>query len=593
MPSFAHTAYVSPTGNDLTAQLDSQTLKFATAQGAYNAVYAAWSGNTGSYYLLSFADGNATNYGSITASADWPSYIWIQGDGRDTTSIGGIIGVDGSPHAGYGDDGVSLNINSDGSIKVASLQGGNGATAYPSEDPDNYNGYGGNGGNITSHNLYISGNVYGGSGGSVGNDVGQAFGGNAGNVNLVNCYCQNAIGGNGGDANGNGNSWASYGGNVTITGVLSGASYENSSFYGGNTGIVGSNPFGGASSGGVNVSNCTFNSCYSGFPNDDSQYPADVGNIIISNCTAVNVIASNGCSCSDYFGGTGGSITISNSTITNVVQGGNGGASTNGNGGSGGSVSFTNSHCGGWIYAGNGNLAYGAITNGGNGGNITIVNSTFPNGLYGGIAGGNFYNSDPYIIGFGSFGYVSVNGVSSFSYPATQAVTYRNWLENTTSWDVYVNWQDADDNLASYFPNSSTDINVYDSILFSTATSQPISVNNVSAHNNARLSVSFNSNSVTFRDNSGPESANILGTFQANCTVNFYDNSTIYNSNAFSNPIAPVAKFYTNTALTNVINALILANANFTAYEYACSSSGGGNSGQISRLIGLPWFINI
>jgi hypothetical protein len=567
MPSFAHTAYISPTGDDGTAALDNPSLPFATAQAAFDIVQADWYSNQSDYYLLSFADGDETNYGAIGVFVDWPEQIWIEGAGRNTTSIGGISGSAGGDQYGTGGAGTSLNINSDGSIKVAYLQGGSGGTGIG----EGYNCYGGAGGNVIAANLYISGNVTGGNGGGTNTSPygDWTYGGNGGSVTLTNCYCTNAYGGTGAGTSSDYEAFSGIGGSVTISGVLSGETYASSIFYGGDSASSYGN-FGGsaATGGGIDISDCTFNSCVAGSSSETRG-----------------------------FNGIGGaSVSITNCTLINAATAASGGLASEVNygTGSGGNITFTNSTCQGWLYAGNGAAAniYDGGNTAGNGGNITIVNSTIPDGLYGGIAGPNTYNADYYYSGFGSFGQVIVDGNASFSYPATQAVTYRNNLESTANWDVFVNWEDADGNYASIFPSSTTDINIYDSIGFASSTSLPISVKSVSVHDSAYVSIGFSAESITMRDSSMVKFGDSFR-FSCDCPVDFYDDSGVDSGYILSGGVGPLARLHSNSAMYNVFYGAFSSEAAFGAYEYVCSSSGGGNSGQISRLLGLPWFINI
>jgi hypothetical protein len=319
-----------------------------------------------------------------------------------------------------------------------------------------------------------------------------------------------------------------------------------------------------------------------------------------------------------------------------VVAGDGGGGYADGSyfggGNSGGNISFSNSTCNYWIYAGNGGDSLNINYYSGNGGNIIVTNSSIPNGIYGGFAGastggdqyGN-YNAD-YYLSSGTFGYVEVDGGSqTFSYPATYAKTYVSNLQNCYTWDVYVNWLDENENFASYLPDSSSNVNIYGSIYF---VREAAYANQVSFHNSVEIAIPISCSTATFRDSSRAcHGASWLNTghnsvyansFSGAVDVNFYDNSGCKNTfgplNDDSNEIRSYlsfeimgtnCNFYSTSSISNILNFLLNVTYSntypfqygdglplFYSYSFHLPTASSGNV-MISRLLGLPWFINI
>jgi hypothetical protein len=675
MPSFAHTAYVSPSGNDSTGTIDNSSLPFATAQGAYDAVYTAWSDDQTSYYLLQFDTGTYSQYGNINAYADWPSYIWIQGVGADVTGIGNIVGYTPPPALYTGTAGGNLTINSDGSISVQNIASGDGG--YATDDggaTGNLNG--GNGGSVTLNSVVVIGYLSSGNGGSTDAPTSEGagtIGGNGGSITINS----SAVGANveaGYGASGGATSSTTYsgnGGSIYGYGQISSTSYSNTSFYAGNsqnsisiggvdgyagaggvielTGINFSQAFSGqrgqqgtnqqdTSPSYVGVDGCQFYAIYAADGQAPSAYDGDFGgyggNVYVYNSTGNYAKAGNGQPGSGV-AGVGGNAIVYNSTMNIVVAGNGGGGQTSSSfwaANDGGSISFTNSICNDWLYAGQGgNSSASPISpySQGSGGNISIVSSTIPDGLHGGIAGamyGSYY--DPYERQFngayGNFGTITVDGGDpAFSYPFTTPVTYSDELSSSV-WDIFVQWKDVNGNYASRLPNSSDNLNIYSNIFYGiNGNVGPFYANAISIHNSAAISVSVVCNSATFRDYSSASVANFwlesthygdnpyTGSFSGSTEVNFYDNSgcsitTGRGEDSAGTPyyyqFGNTANFYSTNSITNILNFFnsivtggisgVSSSPLFQTYNYLLPTASSGNV-MISRLLGLPWFINI
>lgn len=640
MPSFAHTAYVATTGNDSTAQLDSQTLKFATAQAAYDAVFTAWSGDTENNYLLQFAAGTAVQYGGINVTAgDWPANIWIQGAGKETTAINGVVGANGADSSYYEvAGGINLTINSDGSINLKTIIAGNGGNF--TDEGDGYYGHAGTGGAISLTGVYFSLSATAGNGGNSQFDMssgGEMDAGNGGDASIVNCGSTSSAtisSGSGGSVNSPYILCASgSGGTCSIDGELYQNALAGVNVFSGNAGSVSNDGYSG-NGGTVSIQNIySFDSCTSGSGGNIYLYAGggSGGSVNIQNVNSfVNAYSGVGGTSGFGSGGSGGSITIQNVNLFNSAVAGGGAYGDQGSGGSGGSITISScnsfsscsagsgnqgvqggggggsctissSNCTGWIYAGSGGHTDNSTIQGSAGGNIILTNSTFPNGLYGGIAG-ECLGSDYYINGTTGFGTVQVDGgTATFSYPATDAVAYVPNL-NTSVWDVYANWLDSNGNYASNLPNASSNVNLYSTVLYTSGFgSGPVSVNQISFHNGAQCSFSFfECNSATFRDSSSivitPQEFFVIP------EINFWDNSSItYASGPITlSTICETANFYSGGPINNIINSVISGYSSgtitapgsiFTTTNVASSSSSSGNS-MISRLLNFPWFIN-
>lgn len=668
MPSFAHTAYVSTTGNDSTAELDSQTLKFATAQAAYNAVYSAWSSDQSNYYLLQFDAGSYTEYGNINAYADWPDHIWIQGSGADVTSIGNIVGFTPAPVLYYGDHGGNLAINSDASISIQNITSGDGG--YATDDGDSTgNITGGDAGSVTLNSVVVVGYVNSGNGGSTDPSITEGtIGGSGGTITITNSSVgANVTAGNGSSGGGaSATVYSGNGGSIYGNGQISSTSYENSSFYAGSSanaistiGIDGVAGYGGvieltninfsqAFAGGrgqqgyftdsytpaayVGIEGCQFYAIYAanGQPyNYNGEQGGSGGYVYVYNSTGHIAVAGNGVA-GWYLSGTGGNAVVTGSTIDIVVAGNGGGDyydifyTSSGN--NGGNISFSNSTCNDWLYAGHGGNSvnyYNDSSLAGNGGNIVVVSSTIPDGIHGGIAGYiNSSNYDGYESPYsGNFGTIIVDESDpAFSYPFTTPVEYIDEL-GSAAWDLFAQWKDSNGNFSSRLPNSSDDLNIYSTIFYGrNANAGPFSANTISLHNASVISVGVECNSATFRDSSVAAVGNFYlnnaqtrvynGGFFGATEVNFYDNSgcVITNGAGGGSNGSPnfyqfglTANIHSTNSITNILNFLNnfignwggnVSSPLFNTYNYMFPSSSSGNK-IISRLLCLPWFINI
>ena len=303
-------------------------------------------------------------------AANWPSGIQVKGVSAATSNLGGIIAAGNDIVFDYGTStvvsnptaGKNVTVISDNTVNLGNIvtTGGNsGASGVVISDTIS----GANSGNIVLTNC-TAGMLATDGGGQFHNSMGSAGVGSTGSVTLTNSTVDDIS---------------------AVSATLAGSEFSGSS---GNAGTI-------------SLTNSTAGNIYAGASAFSFTYgnPAAItgGVVSLNNSTAGNIVVNGGeitysnvnTSYSDYYGGGGGSVTLTNdSHVGNIVATGGTGGDTSNTSGVGGVVSLTDSTADDIIVTGanGGNNGYGQ---GGQGGSVTLTRSVVADVIAVGGTGGN------------------------------------------------------------------------------------------------------------------------------------------------------------------------------------------------------------